>query len=254
MAPLSTAGYLALAWSLFLLVDLFSVLEWDSFLVAWSGQPLLWFAVFNEWGPTEVLQWSFLLATAILGSRLGLRLRRQGNKPASTFWWLIAVTGILLALEDALTLRHHLAHFTMGLAGVEGRHPVRTGTELAYYAAIASVPIYALLRYWRVPWESPARWYLLTGFVAYGVAAVASASRDVGAWYVRLGTSIDEATGGRLGAGFVQTLPDRPVGFYIVDFIFEESLELMAAAFLLAAVLAFSTGYHNMAATAPARD
>ncbi len=75
----------------------------------------------------------------------------------------------------------------------------------------------------------------LSGYFFYGLAAFASASRHIGNWYAVVGTKIlDFIISGRELSWSASSL-----GFFFMDLVVEESMELMGATFLLAAVLVY---------------
>lgn len=237
--PAMITAYLLLCYLAVLLVDVFGLWGVQAWLGAHANQPLLWYYLFVDGGPTELLQWSTLAATAIMGGMLVGRLQVAGEQTAARFWILIAVTAGILAIEDPADWRTPLSLGVTRVFGVDAQHPLRDITMGVYYAAISSVPVYAVLRYGRVVWDSPARVWFFAGMSLYALAAMGSVTRYVGG-YEWLGGRIDRLAGGRLGDGFIHHFtPQRPPGWWLVDLVIEESMELMAAALLLTAVVAY---------------
>jgi len=199
-------------------------------LVPVTGEPVgVWALTFGNGGPIEWVQWALLGLTAIAASFLSARLQ-------SSFFYLFGFVAVLLLIEDAGDPRHRLSVYVRAAAGEEiVGVPTSTVVELIYYAALAAVPLYAFWKYRNEVWFfTSARRYLLWGYGLYAVAALASATRRLGA-YEALGLMIDDALGGRLPMG-----PYEPGEGHLqfVDGVLEESIELLAAACLLGLVLA----------------
>lgn len=189
----------------------------------------LWALLFGNGGPIEWMQWGLLGITAIAASFLSARLR-------SDFFYLFAFAAALLLIEDAGDPRHRLSVYVRAFVGDDiGVLPTSTVVELTYFAALAAVPLYAFWRYRTEVWSfTTARRYLLGGYGLYAVAALASGTRKLGS-YETVGLLIDDALGGRLAMG-----PYDPGEGHLqfIDGVVEESIELLAAACLLALVLA----------------
>lgn len=243
--PAHVAGigvvYLACAWLLSYLADVHNFLAIQDLLVNRGVErAFMWYYLFTEGSPTEMMQWSFLGATVILCGYLSGRLSARGNSPPARFFALIAVgTGIML-MEDAGNLRHRIKFYVRLVFG--DTMLIGIGVELVVYALLGALMIYALGRYWRYPWQHPGtRRYMAAGYLTYAAASIASATRHFGDWYDHAG----EWLLGRWGlledftARFILTDVGRPVGFYIMDFLVEESVELIGAGLLCAAVLAY---------------
>lgn len=228
-------GYLVLAWASFFLIDVYNVLGSRDALEARMTVPKTWVHLFREGNPTEWLQWTALGATALVSARLGGRLAAAGQYGAASFWAIFGVAAVLMLIEDAGNPRHRLANYGESMFGVPS-----TATELVYFAALASVPLYALLRYGRHVWSTlTTRRYLIAGVVFYGIAGGASGTRAIGSWYTEIGTAFDQRLlGGRL---LRWDFLGESTGFWLMDWLVEESLELMGAACLCAAAVACLT-------------
>jgi hypothetical protein len=190
----------------------------------------LWHTLFGEGGPIEWAQWGLLGALAVSSAVLAERLR-------SRFFLLFAVTAVLLLIEDAGNVRHALAGYGQTLLGnrILG-YPTSMFIEVPFFALLAAVPLYAVVRHGHEVWAFvAARRYLVTGYALYALAAIASGLRRLG-HYEWLGRRANELLGGRIPLGPYE---DTAVGYrLIVDFMIEESVELLAAACLVATVLA----------------
>ena len=253
-------GYLALTWGLFLLVDVFHLFE-----VRWRPEPdvlPLFYELYAEGRLTEWLQWGTLgVAAVACGHLAGILRERDRTLPdastrgAAAFWALLGIALALMLVEDAGDPRHQLSRYALVL--VDDPQPARSIVELVYYTLLAAIPVYALLRHGRHVWHHrPTRWLLLIGFAAYGVAAFASASRRLGMWYATAGDWIHTHVFGdrimAMPAGMHNTGLENPTGYMLMDVLWEESTELVGAAMLLAAALAYLWHVHGRSPAPPA--
>jgi hypothetical protein len=223
----STAMVIVVAWIRVIASDLMTEAHYNP----------AWLRLFND-GPIEWLQWLLLPAVAITAAFLSARLR---GRPAS-FYLLLAVGAGLMLFEDAGDARHDLSDYGVTTWGSEvWGIPTGTLTDLVYLSLVASVPLYALARYGRTVWGVPqVRRYLVGGFGLYAVAAVGSAVSGLGL-YERVGRFVDvRLFGGRLPVP--EGAPRNWAHFMFVDGPVEESVETLAAACLLGAVLSYPLG------------
>lgn len=199
-------------------------------LVQVTDEPLaVWVLMFGNGGPVEWVQWALLGLTAIAAAFLSSRTR-------SRFFLLFSFAAVLLLIEDAGDPRHRLAAYATALFGEEiAGLPTSMLVEMPYFAALAAVPVYALVRYRSEVWRyTSARRFVVGGYGLYAVAALGSGLRELGS-YEALGQLIDRSLGGRLPMGPYEAGQGH---LQFVDGVFEESLELIAAACLLGLVLA----------------
>jgi hypothetical protein len=219
-------------------------------LVSWHplmdrvGYPV-WYILHREAGPTENLQWLSLgLSILCCGVLAGLGVARAalGRVRMNSAGWLVLGFGlVLLIMEDAGNVRHVMREQVVFVLNT----PVEATAlvvELIIYTVFSLVMLLGLALTWR-QWICPGgAWKrILLGFAAYGVAGFASATRNVGDWYV--------VAGGRLitwlgmtddvrwttFAGIAGGL--RETGFYLMDLMLEESLELLAVGLILSSLL-----------------
>ncbi|MCG5541949.1 MULTISPECIES: hypothetical protein [unclassified Halorhodospira] len=196
------------------------------------------FYFFTEAGPIEILQHAYL-ALGFVFSAGCLAYQAKSHQPTAG-WWALAAGFLLLYLEDAHNTRHYVAG---DLLAIDNTTPVLQATvELSYYAFLASgmvLALFLLLRSGKLP--QLARRLFLIGYPVYGLIAFASATRNVGDWYRVVGSWIQE----RLIEGRTISLPwsdevytcTAISSFEFMDGLVEESIELIAATLLLAAVL-----------------
>lgn len=212
---------------------------------AFEGSPLevpyLYYHLYRDGGPLELLQWSSL-AALIVTAGIQTGARRGLDPLAVRFWSASAVLAALMLMEDAGNVRHHLAD--LGVNVLPMADPVaRTLVEMAFYLLVATPALVAAWTYRTVaPAHRPPLALAAGGFVAYFLASVASASRALGDWYVAAGTWVQSALLGRLPPmpdGFWDVASGADVtAFMVMDHLFEESVELLGATLLLSAALA----------------
>ena len=234
-------AYLFFAWFVSYLGDVHNFLALtDRLINRGAERPFMWYYLFIEGSPTEMLQWTYLTITVILcGCLVGQLAERGYRLPAQFFGFMAAGTGIML-MEDAGNLRHRIKFYIRLAFG--DTMALGIAVELVLYAILGAFMIYVLVRFWRYPWRHrQTRNYMLAGYVLYAVAAVASATRHLGDWYDHAGAWLLSVAGlsEPFNALFVPTAVGRPIGFYIMDFLVEESIELLAASALCASVFAY---------------
>ncbi len=248
-----SALYLAITWLAVIAWDIFDLFGWQG-AAAYCPQSwnLLWICLFREAGPTEVLQWT-LLATSVLIALHGRHHAwKIGNTNHAMIFMLLATGLTLMLLEDSLNVRHH---FTVSvLQPIWSPDPVpttaRTAWEAFYYLVLALImlaPVLILLRR-----TSPSIRVLASmgvAYAVYGLAAASSAFRYVDSAYSRLGdlliTTLPMTSANHWQhaqariAQWHEKNPEetRTLGFYLMDMMVEESLELLGALLLLAALV-----------------
>jgi len=234
-------GYLVTAFVASLTLDV---------LVSWH--PLMdrisypvWYILHREAGPTENLQWLSLgFGILCCGVLVGLGIARSalGKAGAGAAGWLMLGFGlVLLIMEDAGNVRHVMREQVVFVLGT----PVESTAlvvELIIYSIFSVVMLLGLALTWR-HWTRPGgAWKrILLGFAVYGVAGFASATRNVGDWYVTAGGGLitwlgmNDDVRWTAFAGIAGGL--RETGFYLMDLMVEESLELLAAGLILSSLL-----------------
>ncbi len=235
--------YLTIAWALFFLVDVRNAFGLQDMLAARIHIPVTWYYLFQEGGATEIGQWLFLSMITLTAGILAGHLLAAGRRRPALFWSLIGVAAALMLIEDAGNPRHYFSSLAVMIIPWGESSTIKTTVELVYYILLSSVPVYAVVRFWRYPFRSTVTTaFLLIGFSTYGVAGFASATRHVMEWYAAFGHSLHQLiAGGQLiiPAGWDQYM----LNFYLVDWLLEESLELIGAAALLTATLFYLQEY-----------
>ena len=234
-------GYLALAWLVSYYGDAHNFLSLQERLINRGRErPFMWYFLFMEGSPTEMLQWAYLAGTVVLCGYLSGQLRAKKYFPPSRFFLLLGVGTSIMLMEDAGNLRHQIKYYVRLIFG--DTMILGMGTEIVFYLLLASLLLYAFVKYWRYPWQSwQTRYYMIGGCLFYAVAAIASATRHFRDWYDHAGEWILKVLGlsETVNALFIPYSGGRDAGFYIMDFLVEESIELMGASALCAAILAY---------------
>ena len=234
------------SWGGVLLLDVLNLGGWGAWFTFEASPHMFdennafFYAWFDDRSPVEWMQWLCLGSFSILSAYRAGQLQRSSDRVLFVFWGLMAVGGMLLVIEDAGSPRHRilelLAIFPV-LRAYEGA--VVVFFELfIYFPALAALPVYAFYRaHNRVRALPTVYRYLLIGFGFYAVAAFFSASSGIGFWYNIVGEAwLDLMFSEHLLDPDVYRQPD--LGFWLMDTLVEESLELLGAAGLLAAVVA----------------
>jgi len=244
--------YLLLSWSAWYLVDirnwlgLRELIIFKEILGPMAGEQVpLWWFIFKEAGPTEIFQWGALLSTCLGSLILSRHLRELGLVKPGLFWRLMSLVALLMFLEDAGNFRHLISYLVVWLAGMDWESTagmyLRNMLELSYFGILAAVPVYGLLRYFIVIVKALQSFgYLITGYFFYGIAVLASGTRFFDEWYAAAGTLLHEFMKNHARGEFLQVGTEvLPMEFWLMDFMVEESLELIGAGALLAATAAY---------------
>lgn len=219
-------------------------------LSEWVNQfpaPIFWLQVNREAGLTENLQWLFLFISLISCLLAMYTQRGAWNLPRIGLLFLSIGIAIMF-LEDVFNIRHALSWSlsTFFYEGHVGSYEWRTSTfrsviEIMFYALLGSIMVIAFfILYFGSETESRTKFLLIGGYLFYGVASFASATRNIGDWYARAGKSILEPLlENRNTVWHAESVIfyRDPISFWFMDLLVEESLELLGSAFLLSAVL-----------------
>jgi hypothetical protein len=246
------AALLAILGSLllFYLVDLRNLWGMGSFV-----NRLFFLHWWRDEGPIEWLQWACLASAALLGAFIAGRIHGHDQR-AFLFWAVMAVAIALMLIEDAGDPRHRLREYVQFAFGeTEGQGVMGTVTELLYFAVLAAIPLYALIRHGRVVLsDKRTKAFILVGFVAYALAG--SLSFVGSAFSALLDRNFYDISGDllyqlsvRLGdEGLLRAWTtisneavDAPtfIQFALMDSLVEESIELIGAAGFFAGTVAY---------------
>lgn len=219
----------------------------DIFTEVEEGVPLImWVILFTEGSLTEILQWSLLAISAILASATYIKSRK--TKSAALAWFLLFIGLTIMFLEDSVNLRHELSDYIGQLAGHNTysiafhRGALRTTVELCFYSFLGGIMSVAFFKIMRDSSNAfKGKMYMLAGYIFYAIASIASATRYIKDWYAITGTLILNflIKGKDLTWSADSIIRNNPLGFWFMDYVVEESIELMGAACLLAAVIIF---------------
>ncbi|WP_018140878.1 hypothetical protein [Thioalkalivibrio sp. ALJ7] len=238
----------------------------SDWLLADSPLPLLWYALFSEGRAVEMAQWGLLFCSTLLAT--GWWLSHLKSTPAAIRvpFLLLASALLLMLVEDSLNLRHVVANDYLpllhSLLPFTERFVSRLTWELFFYSVLSAMMLGAvaaiILRY-RPRLETLV--WLSLAFVIYGSVAFGSAMRRVGDWQERLGTWLMERLDLYALPHWQDTLAIMEqsrannenytftLEYLLVDHLLEESVELIAASLLLAALLSLSRDIHQSRTT-----
>lgn len=229
--------WLLFAWMAFLVVDIFGLIDLG------IKRPL-WVFLFND-RPVEWTQWFVFVFAIVTAGYLSGRLDAENKKKAARFFLLFAIGLGFMLIEDAGDIRHALSREMKRLTGpmVWGVSQ-RVISDVPYFALLATIPLYAVIRYGRYVWQSVrSRVYLVSGIILYAIAAIGSGLRYLGNFYIVVGAWFDRTLlGGRFPLGGHE---QEWAHFFIVDSLIEETIELLALTMLFAAILAFSEDFRR---------
>lgn len=201
-------------------------------------------------GFVEVAQWALLGSAIIFTALLAGRFYEQ-QKALSRFFILMTVAFTLILIEDAGDVRHMMMSYVQLAAGEPDQGVVGTLFEGLYFAILGGIPLYALIRYGRaLQTFGKAWWYIIAGFAAHAIAVSLSfigtafqmlLERDV---YTILGEQLVTFSY-RLGTADLPEIWEAwnaenwilPIGFFLLDSLIEENIELIGNAFLLAGLI-----------------
>lgn len=209
---------------------------------------------FQHWwrdgGPTEWLQWGLLASAALVAAFSAGRVFGH-DKCVCAFWAIMALALVLMLIEDAGNPRHRIREYVRFAFKEEGAGLglMVTASQLLYFAVLASVPIYALVRHGHVLKRLlRVKVYVLIGFASYALSASLSFAGDAfsalldrsfysfsGEFLYRLSLRLgDDGLEQAWGGHGHEYIP-----FRLMDGMVEESIELIGAASFLAATVSY---------------
>lgn len=229
--------------------NIFGLSDW--LYIEGFDPPLFWLQIFKEASLTEYLQWFLIGSSAILAALYGgMKLKLTTKFP---WTWILLVIGLaLMFLEDTINLRHQASniigyyYFGLDVTTMAWRtSALRSYIEIIIFAALGSIMVMALIFILKDRSNGlVGKKILFAGYFFYGVAAICSATRNIGNWYAVIGEKILNflTRGVELSWSGESIMFHRdPLGFWFMDLVVEESIELLGAAFILAAIVAFIT-------------
>jgi len=156
----------------------------------------------------------------------------------------------LMLLEDSLNIRHEISfilsnYFYSGEVGSLQwrRSNFRSMIEISIYSIIGTImTVSFIIIYFRYNLNNRGRKYFIIGYGFYFFASVASATRNIFDWYTVVGGILIN-TLAKLGdpdwSGDTILYYSDTLGFWFMDFVIEESLELLGATFILCSLIVF---------------
>lgn len=183
-----------------------------------------WWHAFRQNGPVELVQWLLIATVVLLSALLSGSYMQRAERDAQFFWLLIAIGFSLMLIEDAGDQRHFLVQHFRNFWGTDFKL-----VEGSVFAVMAGPIVFAVLRYWNVPFRfAQTRLYLVVGGGLYALSAAQSVLRAQWDYHPRVGARISAV----LFNGEID-------GFAVMNFIVEESVELVSAALFLAGVVMY---------------
>ncbi|MCC5907908.1 MAG: hypothetical protein JJU13_16970 [Balneolaceae bacterium] len=224
-------------------VYIYGITEWTEQFPA----PIFWLHIFREASLTEYFQWLFL-GISVMVSACCWWMHDRNSSAVSWGWALLTIGVLIMVLEDSINLRHKLSyflseHFYNGVVGTYewNKSSFRSIIEVFFYAILGGVMTAALYLLWFSDvLPSKGKYYLISGYIIYGIAAAASATRNIGDWYAKTGGHILDTIIGERNldwSGESVVFFRDPLGFWFMDHVVEESLELLGATLLLGALV-----------------
>lgn len=240
--PLAILGYLLLAWYTCYKVDFLqqpsALFPWSQALMDEGHTPMLWLVLFGEASLTENLQWfSLLLATFFAG------LVAVQSKQARLAAAILCFGLLWMYAEDCYNVRHLVTAWVgESIFGYEPtdllwlKSTVRSLIELSIYLVMATVMVWGYIAIWKTKSLPRFGFAVLTaGYLLYCMAAFASATRHLFNWYNTVGAMMFDSLA-RLHAIPWEASDDfhyqASLGFLWMDYVMEESLELIAASLI----------------------
>ncbi len=231
-----------------LFVDIFRVIRpefVDNLFV-----PLIWDFLFREGSVVEIGQWIFLGVFTIASAYVS----GSSSGEESKFWGLLSIGGVLMLIEDAGNVRHFIIRDILPLNWI-----MLNVVETFIFLMIGMPFVLAILKY-REPVLSlgMTKLLLVLGIVFYVAAAFISGPADITELNNNIGSAMEDSMN-YLSQGELRTVHEETdeaiidryetgymdISARYVDFLLEESLELLGAIFLSSAALSRIGGRRN---------
>lgn len=254
---IGSGAFIAISFLLYYLIDLrntWGLRDWlfsvDRVYFYFTYTPFFFQHYGRNSGFVELAQWGLLATAIVLTALLAGRVYEKSHE-LSRFFILMTVAFTLILIEDAGDVRHMMMSYVQLAAGEPDQGVVGTAFEGLYFAVLGGIPLYALIRYGKTIREySKAWWYVIAGFVAHATAA--SLSFVGTAFQMLLERDLYTIMGEKLVTfSYKLGTPDLPeiweawnagnwilqIGFFLMDSLIEENIELLGNAFLVAGML-----------------
>lgn len=217
--PAIAALTLVICWIAVIIVDILNIGGLGDAMVASSPvDSALYGLLFTEGNIIEWMQWTCIGVAAITAAQVSaLYGTRVGGGSKAAFSILMAILFVIMIMEDAGNLRHHMKPYLNNAIHASPIVP----WDVFIYAVYASIPLYAVWQHGeKVRLEEPLAKLFWLAVLFYGLVSVMSATGNIGGWYNAAGDLLKPLFDGRV---------DHSSGAMIMDQIVEESIELIGA-------------------------
>lgn len=257
----ATVAFLVLSCVLVIAIDVFDIFGLHSRWSAIDEHQYFW--IYWFYTPVEVpMQW-LCLSGVVLVFFLSAGAAYQSREIETfDFCMLFAISAILMLVEDTLNARHHL-RYTLTSEEHSGYSVLGTFSDLAFFGLLGGLLLVVFFRFRHLFWEKDkVRRYLIRGYAFYAIAVTSSwmgpafravsddftdAYTAVGGFFIRLLFFDDGERQEHYETIDNAIEPGTPgIEYYFMDRVWEESFELLGAAALLVAALAF---FNSLTAT-----
>ena len=247
--PVMWSSGLPVKIAVFYLFVVFVLIFSVDFLEVRESNIPLWRSLFRDGSVTEWIQWSFLAGSVMISAHISGALHLH-NERASAGFFVLSVAFSIMLIEDSGNIRHRIGDGVVAAMISSADHytarVAKNLFEIVFYSMISGLIIISSLEIKdTIKSSRPVKFYFLSGFVFYLLAAGGSATSYIGSWYAKAGHFI--LTGAynfelMVSDSYLRILSERSYpysdpGFWFMDSFVEESLELLGAAFLLSFLL-----------------
>lgn len=217
---------LAMCWLIVIFVDMLNFAGLGEQLIEMAARDGSAFVMlFGEARPVEWMQWLALGGAIMLASQVSLLKKQHSESSGAKFAFWMAILFIVLLMEDAGNLRHSISDVIVA-SGIP--QPLFSNFyRMLVYVVYAAIPMYAILFHGRqvLSWKRN-NIIFWSAVLAYAFASIMSVSAPLGNWYETVGASINDMFfGGRVA----YELLSFDSGYWIMDYLIEESIELVGA-------------------------
>jgi len=252
-------AYVLLSFVLFYFIDLrnaFGLRDWlfsvDGAYFYFSYTPFFFQHYGRNSGFAELVQWTFMGGSMFLSAFIAGYYYTK-KREVMMFFGLFSFALVLMLMEDAGDVRHTLMSYIQLAADEPDQGVFGTIFEGLYFAVLGGVPLYALIRYGKsIKKYTKVYWYIVAGFVAHAIAASLSfvgtafqmlLEKDI---YTIMGESLISLSY-RLGDAALPEIWEAwnasswmyQIGFFLMDSLVEENIEIIGNAFFLAGIIYF---------------
>ncbi len=240
------------------LIDIVNIFGIRDFIISKLEVPYFWYHWFLV--PVEIpLQW-YILGAAIFFFLLSAGIAYERKDKKVLHFLLILSSGLVLMLiEDAGDVRHALRHYIERFSDEITYGFYGSTFELFYFLVIASIMIYAAVKYKDIYWKHVKfRRFLILTYIFYAVAVCLSftgvayravtgyAFYDIAGEYLMNLLFISDNASLII---YENAKEYARVDFYLMDMLIEESIEFLGAAGMLTAAVAFFKKYSDIGRT-----